>query len=89
MMAGLPAAMWIVALIGAFAFLPALILGVLGLKRRFERKVYGRIYAWSGPLSIVSQDGKVATAFGRWRLAVGLYIGGLVVLFVVVSLLVL
>ena len=63
---------WIIALVVAFAIAPAGLLALFGLRRWFDRKMFGRVYAWDRPWSVVSTDARVREAFGRLRLVAGL-----------------
>ncbi|MFK7791238.1 MAG: hypothetical protein AB8B88_01075 [Devosiaceae bacterium] len=55
----------IILLVGIFAFIPVLIIGGLGFKRRFENDVYGRIYVWDKPWVLVTQDDYVKRAYEK------------------------
>ena len=72
---------WMLFLVTLFALVPMGLMVFLGLKRQFEREVFGRIYVCPRPWSLVTRDAKVQLAFERFRLrAFGLLVF-LVILF--------
>lgn len=74
----------IIALLAAFVFAPIGLLLVLGFRKRFERTVFGRIYAWDNPWSIVTQDCKVVEAYEQLRQRTAIMLVVIVLLFAVV-----
>lgn len=55
----------IVALITFFVLVPGGLIVALGLRRRFEKVVFGRIYVWDKPWVLVTQDAAVKRAYGH------------------------
>lgn len=74
----------IAVLIGAVVLAPIGLMLVLGFKKRFERSVFGRIYAWENPWSLVTQDRKVMEAYEQLRQRTAVTLVVLVLVFAVV-----
>lgn len=74
----------IIFLVGVFAFMPALLLGALGLKARFENDVFGRIYVWDKPWVLVTQDDLVKQAYEKLQRRFIFYAGILLILYMLV-----
>jgi hypothetical protein len=74
----------IIFLIGLVVFLPALIIGGLGFKRRFENDVFGRIYVWDKPWVLVTHDEFVTRCYEKLQKRFVVYAGVVLVLYMVV-----
>lgn len=74
----------IAALLAAVVFAPIGLMLALSFRKRFERSVFGRLYAWQNPWSIVTQDRKVVEAYEKLRQSTAVMLVVLVLLFVVV-----
>lgn len=74
----------IITLLVAVVFAPIGLMLALGFKKQFEGSVFGRIYAWQGPWSLVTQDRKVIEAYERLRQRTANMLVVLVLLFAVV-----
>ncbi|GAB5510335.1 MAG: hypothetical protein Rhims3KO_17360 [Hyphomicrobiales bacterium] len=74
----------IIALLAAVVFAPIGLMLALGFKKRFERSVFSRIYAWESPWSLVTQDRKVIEAYEQMRQRIAIMLVVLVLLFAVV-----
>lgn len=74
----------IIALLAAVVFAPIGLMLALGFRKRFERSVFGRIYAWENPWSLVTQDRKVMEAYERLRQRMAVMLVVLVLVFAVV-----
>ncbi|MBV6656895.1 MAG: hypothetical protein KI785_03910 [Devosiaceae bacterium] len=58
---------WLVGLFVAFAVVPLGAVALIGLRWRFDRKMFGRVYVWDRPWSVISQDRRVHEAFERLK----------------------
>lgn len=78
----------IIAMLVAVVFAPIGLMLALGFRKRFEQAVFGRIYVWESPWSLVTQDRKVMEAYEqlRQRTAIMLVVLVLAFVFVVFSL---
>lgn len=74
----------IAALLAAVVFAPIGLMLALGFRKTFERSVFGRIYAWENPWSLVTQDRKVVEAYEHLRQRTAVMLVVLVLLFAVV-----
>lgn len=74
----------IIALLAAVVFAPIGLMLALGFRKRFERSVFGRIYAWENPWSLVTHDRKVMEAYERLRQRTAVMLVVLVLVFAVV-----
>jgi CHASE1-domain containing sensor protein len=79
----------IILLILVFAIAPAGLILALGMRRRFENEVFGRIYVWDKPWVLVTQDAFVKQRYETLQRRV-IWLGGfLVVVLMAVILIVL
>lgn len=72
------------ALLCAVVFAPIGLMLALGFRKQFEQSVFGRIYAWENPWSLVTQDRKVVEAYEKLRQRTAVMLVVLVLVFVVV-----
>lgn len=79
----------IVLLLLVFVITPGGLILALGMRRRFEDEVFGRIYVWDKPWVLVTQDAFVKQAYEKLQRQV-IWLGGfLIVVLMAVILIVL
>lgn len=61
---------WVIGLVCVFAILPVGMMALLVLRSWFNRKMFGRVYVWDRPWSVISEDARVHETFGWLRLGV-------------------
>jgi hypothetical protein len=77
----------IVFLILIFAIAPAGLILALGLRRRFENEVFGRIYVWDKPWVLVTQDDHVKRAYEKLQRRM-IWLGGFLIFVLMVVILI-